>query len=291
MLKREGLAVGIGIILALLGVIVAIVQLRQSQQASGSQDSAQSTQIALLNEQLLVQREMATLQAGASGSNSNATVVAERVAELQNTAIALSTQQSKLGAGLLFEDNFEDGNADGWNGKGGNWTVVLDENGNYVYQGNANTGGWAYAIPRGASFEWKNLVIETRWRVITISNQTDDNFADGQVTFRTKYDKPSGCSYYGVFFDTVQDFVSLARQGFNQDCEWAVLTDHKYALESGRWYKLRIETKGTIHKAYVDGNLFLEANDNSVVQGAFEIDAAPGGVVQFDDVKVWALGD
>jgi hypothetical protein len=291
MLKREGLAVGIGIILALLGVIVAIVQLRQSQQASGNQDSAQNTQIAILNEQLLVQREMATLQAGASGSNSNATVVAERVAQLQNTAIALSTQQSKLGAGLLFEDNFEDGIADGWNGKGGNWTVVYDENGNYVYPGNANSGGWAYAIPSGASFEWKNFAIETRWRVITVSSQTDDNFADGQVTFRIKYDKPSGCSYYGVFFDTVQDFMSLARQGFNKDCEWAVLTDHKYALESGRWYKLRIETKGTIHKAYVDGNLFLEANDNSVVQGAFEIDAAPGGVVQFDDVKVWALGD
>jgi len=50
---------------------------------------------------------------------------------------------------VLFEDNFDDGNADGWNGKGGDWTVVLDENGNYVYQGNANSSGWAYAIPNG----------------------------------------------------------------------------------------------------------------------------------------------
>ncbi len=40
MWKKEGIAVGIGIILALLGVLVAIAQLRQNRQASGNQDSA-----------------------------------------------------------------------------------------------------------------------------------------------------------------------------------------------------------------------------------------------------------
>src|SRR6266508_2202172 len=49
---------------------------------------------------------------GQSTADINATAVAERVAERQSTVIALSTQKAKLGAGVLFEDNFDDGNAD-----------------------------------------------------------------------------------------------------------------------------------------------------------------------------------
>ena len=206
-------------------------------------------------------------------------------------AVPLSTAVVSLLPGtILFQDNFDDGKSDRWNGNGGIWEVVQDENGNYVYQGNA-TDGWAYAMPKAALFTWRNYSIELRWKVVKISNQLDDNIADGQVTFRNQYGKPNGCSFYGVFFDTVNKFVSLARQGFNPDCEWAVLVDKKYEFESGQWYDLRIETIGTTHKVYVNGNLFLQANDESVTQGAFEIDAAPGAIVQFDDVKVWALSE
>jgi hypothetical protein len=191
---------------------------------------------------------------------------------------------------ILFQDNFDDGNADKWDGKQGIWEVIRDENGNYVYQGNANSSSWAYAIPRSASFTWQDYAIELKWRVVKISDQVDAEIADGQVTFRIRYDKSNGCSYYGIFFDTVNDFTSLARQGLNADCQWKGLAEKQYSFQSDQWYILRIETIGSLHKAYINGNLFLETEDSGVMQGAFEIDAAPGAIVQYDDIKVWALG-
>ena len=192
---------------------------------------------------------------------------------------------------ILFQDNFDDGKSDQWKVHQGLWEVIQDESGNHVYQGNANNNQWAFATPKTASFSWRNYAIELRWRVIQISDQNDDNDADGQVTFRVQYDKPSGCSYYGVFFDTAHGFVSLARQGFNPDCNWANLVDRSFGFQTGKWYNMRIETSGTNHKVFIENVLFLEANDVSVTQGIFEIDAAPGAIVQFDDVKVWALAE
>jgi hypothetical protein len=91
MWSRIGGAIGILTILALL---VALVQLVQSNKAANAQDLAQATQIAVLEKQLKVQSEMATLQASNSISGPAATAAAIRLAELESTAVALATVQA-----------------------------------------------------------------------------------------------------------------------------------------------------------------------------------------------------
>ncbi len=91
--KTIGGLIGLVTIAAL---IVAVIQLKQSQSASVTQDAAQSTLIVVLAEQLQVQREMATLQANALGSGPASTLIVNQIRELQSTAIALSTQEARI---------------------------------------------------------------------------------------------------------------------------------------------------------------------------------------------------
>jgi formylglycine-generating enzyme required for sulfatase activity len=81
-------------IITILGLVIAILQLVQSSNASQEQDIAQATQISILEQQLDVNREMVTLQASVINPDSAATSVATRVAELEGTAIALVTMQA-----------------------------------------------------------------------------------------------------------------------------------------------------------------------------------------------------
>jgi hypothetical protein len=83
-------------LVAIIGVLVTLVQLSQSIGDSRSQASSQSTQIALLQEQLGIQQEIATLQVGASGAGPISTAIAQRIIELESTRIALATKEAGI---------------------------------------------------------------------------------------------------------------------------------------------------------------------------------------------------
>lgn len=85
-------AIGIATILTL---VVALMQLAQSNEEAKARDSAQATQITILEKQLSVQKELVPLQAVSSGSGPTATAAAARVAELEGTALALATAQAE----------------------------------------------------------------------------------------------------------------------------------------------------------------------------------------------------
>ena len=85
-------------IVTILGLIVAAAQLIRNEITGREQAIAIATQIAVLQKQLDVQCEMATLQARTLKSESTATAVAARMAELQSTAVALATMQAEVKA-------------------------------------------------------------------------------------------------------------------------------------------------------------------------------------------------
>ena len=87
-------------VVGILALVVAVIQLVQSNKAAETQNSAQATQIAVLERQLNVQSEMATLQASTSGAGPTASAAAARVAELESTAVALVTAQAEVKATL-----------------------------------------------------------------------------------------------------------------------------------------------------------------------------------------------
>ncbi len=77
-------------IATILGFIVTVMQLQQTTE----QNSAQATLVGVLEKQLQVQSQIATLGADQLSAGPTATAAAKRVAELESTAAALSTQRA-----------------------------------------------------------------------------------------------------------------------------------------------------------------------------------------------------
>ena len=96
MMKIWAIIGGIGGLIAILALIVTIAQLRQDKMASDAQDITQSTQIAILHEQLFVLRQIATLQANSEGFGPTATHIAQQIQVFEGTAVALATQEANL---------------------------------------------------------------------------------------------------------------------------------------------------------------------------------------------------
>lgn len=87
---------GVAGFIAILALVVALIQLWQSKTDSASQDAIQSTQIVLLQEQLSIQQEIATLQANSSGFGPTATVITQRILQLESTRVALATKEANV---------------------------------------------------------------------------------------------------------------------------------------------------------------------------------------------------
>jgi hypothetical protein len=286
--KTIGGVVGIATIIALL---VAVVQLLQSKQASDAQDSAQATQIAILNEQLNVQREMATLQAGTSESGPAATAVAQRLAELETTAVALATREANVrqipnvglsGATLLSED-FESNATGKYFSDGGRWTVVNDGTGNHVLKADSVGQSWSYyrlGLPNFA-----NGVIEYRVRLIDFDASADTGSGHLFVIFRE-----SANAKYQFVIQHFSKSAAIYFQGITGP--WILLTgakaDYQYNFQKEVWYFVRVEGNGDSLRAYVDGNLAVEVEDKRANKGVVSLAIGPNTIAQYDDIRVSA---
>jgi hypothetical protein len=95
-IKIGGFLVGLATIVA---TIVAVAELRHVVKESKSNASDSATRIAILDKQLDVQREAATLQAQAFSASSGPTetAIAEKKAQLDSTAEALNREKREIG--------------------------------------------------------------------------------------------------------------------------------------------------------------------------------------------------
>lgn len=98
---------GLAGLVAIIGLLIAALQLWQSVADSreqsqalatmlASQANANATAVYILEQQLKVQGDIATLQAG--NANQNPTIVAQQIQELESTAVALETTKKALEA-------------------------------------------------------------------------------------------------------------------------------------------------------------------------------------------------
>lgn len=93
--KIGAVTVGIAGILAL---VVNLLQFQQAEQVSTEQDAAQATLIKILEEQLALQRQLATLEAEQSNTGPTDSAFALRATEIEATARHLATLQSQAEA-------------------------------------------------------------------------------------------------------------------------------------------------------------------------------------------------
>jgi hypothetical protein len=291
---RKNILVVLVAIASIVGLLVATLQLWQRLAEANAQREKQSTLIAVSEHQLAAQQTLIALQQ-ASGSaqeivNMQATIVAlenERLfaqatltpglvvqtknpdsmfAVISRTETPAPAPASTASLALLFEDNFDDGNADGWIPSVDSWGVV---EGSYVciardqaettygagiwtdYSVNADVKPFSGTVDVGIIGRW----------------QDEQNFYMAQLV--------GGKAYL------------TRREGGG----WNSLASAPYASQNGTSYNIMLEFRGTKINMYVDKTLIVSVEDGVFLQGKAGLRCASNSQASFDNVRIMSTSD
>jgi len=197
------------------------------------------------------------------------------------TSVSLPTPTGKL----LWSDNFDDGFSHGFSFWTGDWKVVDDGTGNKVLQMNSPVTCCA-----NAAFGPANLpdgIVEFRLKVVNPNNQ-----AQGYFGFRDQSSINGQWTHYFLVYDQNGPDLSMTYQengGLWQPLEGISGGGLVFSQEGG-WITLHIEFQGKNIRVFVDGNLFMIAEDSRDEDGGLILGAIGPAIAQFDDFKVWDFG-
>jgi len=194
------------------------------------------------------QSQISSLRSDLNNANSNLAAAEAQIAKME--AIY------KL---VLFFDDFEDGDAVGWNLEGG-WSVI-QEDGNYILQGVGPCS--ADAGPQ----EWTDYTLEARIKFSQSAN----------VNFRLTTE-------LGMYFlDIVPEGPILNKRLLDE----ALLAKSGVSLQENQWIDLEVEVKGDTMKFYIDGILlFLYTDSEPLLSGTIGFESPENSVIYVDDVIV-----
>jgi photosystem II stability/assembly factor-like uncharacterized protein len=161
-----------------------------------------------------------------------------------------------------FEDDFEDGDADGWQLED-SWSVV-QESGNYVLHGIGHK--WANAGLQ----EWRDYTFQSRVRLL-----------EGAVHINFRM-----CDEGRYFLGFHGDGLGLHKQ-FDQ---WRQFTDLAGSGDShslDQWYELKVELEQGNIKVYVDDELMIDYTDpEPLLNGSIAYETLEDARVHIDEVRV-----
>jgi photosystem II stability/assembly factor-like uncharacterized protein len=165
-----------------------------------------------------------------------------------------------------FNDDFNDGNADGWSSQSivpnvGGWSIV-QENGNYALQ------GIDHAIIATGQETWSDYTFESKVKII------EGNI---HVNYRMEESKR-----YAVGMG--QDFMYLMKStGPNNHTR---LVDTELHLGND-WNTIKIVGKGSNIKVYINNELKIDYTDKEpVLNGGINFESLPNSKIYVDDVHV-----
>jgi hypothetical protein len=170
----------------------------------------------------------------------------------------------------VVQDNFQDGNANGWTPSNINaWTVVTSGRSRVYRQTSFNN----ESISALTGAVWTNQAIEAD--VIPTAIQGTDRFVGVAVR------RSNAANYY---------YVSLRSSNALQlrkkvNGTFVTLASAPFQFQLGRRYRLRVEAIGRSIRAFVNGALVLEALDESHTQGRAAL-LTWGARADFDNVAV-----
>lgn len=150
-----------------------------------------------------------------------------------------------------IQDTFEDVNAAGWTPFGATSWSVVQSSGSYVYR-QANAQGDARAILDSPVTQHQS--IEADLKLNTFG-------ATSWAGLMTRYTDPQNFYYLMVWNNQTIQIRNMKNGAFGP------LASAAFSPVVGRTYRLRLEAVGTALRAYVDGNLVLQARDSSHAAG------------------------
>ena len=212
------------------------------------------------------QRQMESIEKDRSEVESDLATAQNQISSLQSALndansnlAAAEAQINKMKTILLFFDDFEGGDAEGWNLEG-DWSVI-QENGNDVLQGVGPCS--ADAGPQ----EWTDYTLKAR---IKFSQSANVNFR------RT--------TELGMYF------LNLVPEGSTLNkklLEESVRAKSAVILQENQWIDLKVEVKGDKIRLYIDVDLILTYTDSEpLLNGTIGFESPENSVVYVDDVTV-----
>jgi len=181
------------------------------------------------------------------------------------------------GKASLFFDDFEDGNADGWEVAGGTWDITTD--GSLVYQQSLLENQRQFSMVSGSC--WADQIVEARMKITTTEGMSNSYI--GAIFARAL----SEDTHYMLAIGS--DAKLVLRKRVNSMSNSATELGDPYSptpkLSPNVWYTLKLEVVGTTLNGYLDDTLRVTATDASIASGGVAVGTVNRAAV-FDDVRV-----
>jgi pectate lyase len=181
--------------------------------------------------------------------------------------VAAVLATSTASAAILFRDDFEDGNADGWTKSGGSWSVVTDGTSAWRQSG---TSADARALV-GSVWSGQNMAVRVK--------PTGFNGSGRHVAVTARVQNTSNYYYLAL---TNSGSIVLGKRvagGFTP------LASAPATVTIGTWYTLRLEAFGNTLRGFLGGTQVVAANDTTFATGRVGL-ATLFASATFDDVIV-----
>jgi len=226
-----------------------------------------------------------TLIAAALGSP----VLVELIKNKQATKTPASTAQTPgtktqtpafTNQTLIFSEDFENGKASGFSFDGGEWEIGKDKSNQVLEVDSTSLSSGTVARAIFGPSDFNNGVIEFLFRFNLFASD-----ATASVRFRF-----TGNSTYSLSF--LQNQVNLGYRDSQNDWylePFSEETSHPFRFETGIWYSMRLEARGSEFTVLIDDNRIFNAKDERLGKGSLEFTLNPGFKAMFDDVSVWEL--
>lgn len=164
---------------------------------------------------------------------------------------------------ILFEDDFVDGNLDGWSIKSGSWDVVDGQ------------------LRCVSSHDARIIAGDEAWENYSISVDLASILGSIDV---------------GILGRAIDESHNYQGQLWNDnarikvwDVDWSDLSVEPFPATNDIWYNLRLEFRDSNVKLYINNELMAIAEDDTYVNGKIGLRCASNSQAYFDNVKIMLL--
>jgi VWFA-related protein len=199
--------------------------------------------------------------------------------------LSLVCYVSSAYADLIFQDTFEDGNANGWMAKNAsNWRVIQDQ-GDFAYNlwnpGTSVTGQTLQEWSILAGQQMDDFMFSCKIRVA--ANLTENPRAGCALIFRYQ----NANNYYFIIINAAANQTKLMKRLGGIDIELA--QNDRQIIKDNMYHQLQIDAAGEQVIVRFDDAQILSIEDNSILSGAIGL-AAIDFPAFFDDIALERYG-
>lgn len=182
---------------------------------------------------------------------------------------------------IIFSEDFENEKVSGFSFDGGEWGIGKDKSNKVLEVDSTSLSPGAVARAIFGPSDFSNGIIEFQIRI----DQFVGNDATADLFFRH-----TNQSTYSLAI--MQDFIIFGYRDSQNDWylePFSEETSRPFSFETGVWYSIQLEARGTQFTVSIDDNRIFNVSDADLDKGGLEFSLNPGFQVKFDDVNVWEL--